>query len=547
MRPSLKRLCHYRPRFLTLIVFAAVAAMLVLANMSDDVHMRRLPAPPAKDADDSRARLRFDAREASVNDWVGGSPYNVSYGWPLRWRQYVVGIGFRRAMYGELHSAGRLAANAGMWLVIVIAPVATCEWLARRYRPRLRWSLRTMLAAVGIVAACCGWFVSVRNRLKIEGPLIADIGGWIGDVWVERWGPDWLELVGADSLRRRVIGADLREGYDQEVEELLERLAGLPDLQYLLVNVDQWTPGMTAALARMRRLRTLSVEVGGADTPQILRDALTDILADKPDLRTLSIRLGSWNVSAPEQTSPVFLTAICNVTQLESLRLESAAIPINSLPLLAGLANLKAITFENVAIDFDDPAGAPSLLAYLPVLSRLEALRVLQSGIGDGDLHHLQNLPNLKLLHLTRTGATRSGSATLASLESLEELAIDGDMVSAEALSNLQKLNRLHSLRIEGFSGRSRPGDALDPDQLAHMAYMPKDERLGSFDALTALRRSKPDLVIEGYSAFDDWVDRVVVPLRYKELNYGPVQRARSLVRHWKETQANKQTAGGPN
>lgn len=543
MRPSLKTLFHYRPRFLTLVAFAAVAAMLVLANLSDEVRVRRMPTPPPTSATSEAellAGLVFDTREPPDDDPSFNGAFNLSYGWPLLWRQYVVGVAFQvgvaSSVYGELRSTGRLAANVMMSLMMLAAPTIVCEWLLRRYRPRFRWSLRTMLIVVGLVAAGCGWYFSARNRIKIETPLIAAIERAGGHVWVDHYGPDWLDLLGADDLRRRIVGAYLGgRHHDKEIEELLEQLGRLPKLQYLFVNVDQWTSRMTAALRQMRRLRALSIE---GDTPITSDDTLKDILVNKPDLWALSIDL-RHSADSPAQTSRELLMAIGKVTQLESLRLVHATIPINSLSHLGGLAELKSFTLEDVSHDRNGPIGPPSMFAHLPVLPRLEAVSLPESAVGDGDLHQLRRLPCLKLLNLTGTYVTRAGVAKLATLKSLEELAIDEEVVSAEGLMELQKLNRLRSLHINGFSGQCGPEDELKREQLADMPE-------SSFAALKALRRSKADLVIDGYQGSRDWDVRVSAPLRYASLDRGLAQYVRKALRQWKEEQAEKQAASAP-
>ncbi len=168
MRAKIRALFRFRPRILTLIVFFAAAAVIALANLSYDV-------------------------TAAVNK----IPYR-SYGWPLIWHRIV--------LYGDGHAIGwycslpRLAANVALWLILLAAPAATREWLLRRYRPRPRWSLRTLLAFVALVAAVCGWYAHARNRAAIQE------GGYgVPLVFVDRWGPKWPDILGMDRLRRRIV------------------------------------------------------------------------------------------------------------------------------------------------------------------------------------------------------------------------------------------------------------------------------------------------------------------------------------------------------
>lgn len=538
MRPSLKRLCRYRPRVLTLVVFAAVAALLVLANLSDDVRTRRMPTPPPKTEAELRAGLFFDDSRKPPDDDPYPSPFSLSYGWPLLWRQYVVGVGVGSGVHGELRSAARLAANVPMWLLMLSTPTIACELLLRRYRPRLRWSLRTMLVVVALVAVGCGWYVSARNHIKIEKPLIAAIERARGSVWVDRFGPDWLELVGADPWRRRIVGADLgQRRNDARTERLLQRLAKLPHFQYLFVNVNDWTPGMSSAVGKMRQLRALTIESDAAD--KSLGETLAEILADKRELHGLSIDLSGWSDHNPEQTSRELLVAIGKLTQLESLTLGPKKIASESLPHLAGLTNLKSLTLQSVVLDPYDPARKPCLLSDLPALPLLEAIDLDRSDIDDRDLACLARLPRLKFLDLVGTLVTPAGLAKLAPSASLRELTIGIEMVTAE-IDSIGAIERLRVLHIPGFHGVSSPGEPLRRDQLP---YASEEDIAECLKALEALRKSNPDLVIQGGANAFGWAQRAMMPPQYDMLSHDPSSFARSILREWKEEQA----AGGQN
>lgn len=189
MHPTLRALSQCRPRVLTLVALVLVAASIVLSNLSCD-------------------------RRSS------GHFYCQSYGWPLIWHRYVL-LGFGHATIGWYYSAGRLAANLAMWLLALATTGGACEWLLRRYRPRLRWSLRTMLAAVALLAVLCAWFVNARERARLQDPLIAAMpGGWTGpQAGVERWGPIWLDLFGADRFCRHIVCASLSATGDEGADE----------------------------------------------------------------------------------------------------------------------------------------------------------------------------------------------------------------------------------------------------------------------------------------------------------------------------------------
>jgi len=131
----------------------------------------------------------------------------MSYGWPLLWRQRILWFTYGPSgVLGDCFSPVRLTCNLAVWLVLLAAPAAACEWLLRRHRPRFRWSLRMMLAATAAAAALCGWYAAARNTADDQDAVIAAKGS---KVWLKRWGPSWLDLVGAERYRRRIAGATL--------------------------------------------------------------------------------------------------------------------------------------------------------------------------------------------------------------------------------------------------------------------------------------------------------------------------------------------------
>lgn len=518
MRFRFAALWHYCPRMLTLVVVAVVAAAIVVANLSEDVRMR-----PGAWMARSRGELKFD-----VSGPLGGPQWlgvcNVSYGWPLLWRQYVVTTGVSSGVLADLSSRGRLAGNVAMWLMMLGAPAVACEWLLRRYRLRLRWSLRAMLAAVGLIAAFCAWCVAAHDRANVEDQLITAIEAQPGSAWLERWGPAWLDVVGADRFRRRIIGVRLGNG-DEKVEDLLERLAQRGNLQYLVIKVHCLSPRMASALATLRQLRTLYLAVDDP-TPEI-GAALAEALAHKPQLRTLCLSyLKSWNRGDDERLSHETLADIGKLTRLEALYLSDMAIDREDLACLGDLPNLRSLSLYRVSIytDSDRPNFDAPLLSRLPALPRLETLVLDYSEVGDLDLRHLTMLPRLKSLRLTGTNVTDTGLSDLASLDSLEELMIGGAAVTAVGFESLHSLRHLKKLHIEGFG---------------QMGFLDDEDSDGCLRALEALQQVKTGLVIDGGShtllggvrSLDGGAESLIPP-EYERSNRFPF---REFVKLWME------------
>lgn len=404
-----------------------------------------------------------------------------------------------------------------IWLVLLIASGGACEWLLRRYLPRLRWGLRTMLAAVGLSAALCAWVAVLRDRANLQDRVVAAIpGNWPFGVKVERWGPKWLDLFGADRYRRGIVSygfPQMRIRADKDGERLLRQLSALPKLRKLLFEFDRLTP--VTALNGMRHLRYLHMQrhidddddranadhqpapilpsignLGQLETLSIEGIAIdSESLAGLANLKTLLISTHPFDDA---QISHECYSAVGKLAQLERLIVWDTKFSGDSLGCLTGLSNLKSLQLSGVETD------EPSLLDRLPELARLETLELAWSDVGDLDLPHLARLPHLRSLGLERTNITGGGLAELAPLWSLEELAI-GDAVNATALESLRSLQRLKLLHLSETGGLmlNRRYTTLMLDN-GYYRNVPTDEADDFRRALQALRQARPGIVIDG-------------------------------------------------
>jgi hypothetical protein len=141
MRFNRQTFSRHRPRILTLLVLVVTAAILVMSNLSFD------------ESDDG-----------------GSEVFHRSYGWPVIWHRIVFSswdcLGFR--IVGWYCNVPRLAGNLLCWLAILAGSAGACEWWLRRYPPRLRFSLRSMLVVVAFAAVGCSWFVGARNQANLQ-------------------------------------------------------------------------------------------------------------------------------------------------------------------------------------------------------------------------------------------------------------------------------------------------------------------------------------------------------------------------------------------
>lgn len=525
MRPKLRSLSRYRPRVLTFLVFAVIAAMLVLANLSDDLRPRSPLAvpPPVTPA----GPWSFDVREGG---WapIGFGAFNLCYGWPLIWKQCIIYSPYGSYVIGWRYSNARLAANVVIWIIVLGVPAAACEWILRRYQPRLRFSLRTLLGAICLVAILLGWFVWARDRANREDELIDAIRREHGEVWLERWGPKWLDLLGADRYRRRIVAAKVRLPWtgdvrksDKSADELLGRLGRLPNLRYLFLEAGCLTCELVAGLGDFPQLRVLSIESREAFPGTA--EAFPDSLLKMPQLRILSISASTMF----SDDNNAWVAAVAKASQVDELRLSGLTIWPESLARLAGLQSLKSLSLKNVDCESSAPSSPP-LLSELPVLPRLESLdldidapraagmkmiSVRGNWIGDRDLGYLARLPRLKSLRLIHADVTGAGLRQLASLKCLEELSFSGTAespayrISSAGLSSLvavEHLTRLH-IPIE-FKQRSAP-NLLDCEP----AMAPEDREKG-LCAWQALQQTHPGIVIDGNWSALAWTERELLP-----------------------------------
>lgn len=448
MRPKLRTLWRYRPRVLTLILLTLLAAPIVPANFSSDLG---------------------DSKHLGAGFYIRF----ISYGWPLNWHRYVLFYTTATVNIVDWQwNAMRLAANLAMWLAMLAPPALACEWALRRYRPRLRCSLRTMLVAIGVLALLCAAIASARRRANLQDPLIAAIHARWGQVWVDHWGPKWLELVGADRFCWSIIGAEFRTGLlkdnaAEDNEEILLRLGALPRLEMLwLASIEDLPPRMAERVAGMRQLRSLGVGLWGDD----------------------------------EQSARGWLDAIGRLSQLEHLELEGV-IPDDGLEYLVGLADLKSLSLDTKLYDQPRPLGR-----HLPVLSRLEFLDLPGTEIDDRDLRHLSAFPRLKSLRLMDSVFTDPDDLSgLRSFPSLEELAIGTPWVSPLGIESLAAIPKLKTLHLHSFpfiEGTPDVDMAIGDQQ---KVLVPPDDLADYEAALKVLRRLKPGIVIDNAEMNSPW------------------------------------------
>lgn len=511
MRPKLQAFSRYRPRVLTLVVLFLIAAPITLANFTSEVVLA----------------------EAAIHGRETTGSHQGQYGWPLIWHWHNLAISPGPCgIFNWEYSPARLAGNVALWLLMLAVPAGGCEWLLRRYRPGLRWSLRTMLIVVAVAAVCSAWFAAARSRANLQDALIAELEKDYGtnSVMIERPRPKWLEFIVPDRFRRRIIGVDMTNGGTMLLDETLaKRLAKLPRLQYLSADVERWTPGMTDALAGMQRLRWVCITRVSDYKPKqapskhaTLIGALVRWLGsenERSEGEGAETEDSESENSSDEasRASREFLEGIGKLTQIESLRLEAwEDFPRDELERLAGLKILKVLI-----VSFGP--GSQGSLCHFPVLPKLETIHIDFSDVSGQDLRHLAAFPRLKSLDLTEAELDGAELADLAPLKSLEELSIAAWSLPQQSLESLRALKRLKVLTIRqdvwsgGFSSVKGPDRttsvALDEGERLEV---PEGEGHVFLRALETLRQSNPGIVIKN-SPLDVFTFDISPPFEYED------------------------------
>ena len=440
MRPRLRAFSRYRPRVLTLVVLLATATLIMLANLSFEV-------------------------EYGKTGVIG----RQSYGWPFVWHRYVTAGLWERQTVGWYYTPTGLAADAAIWLLILAGMGAPCELLVRRYRPRLRWSLRTMLVAVALAATVLGLFAQARNRANLQDPLIAENGNPLSDLVVERWGPRWLDLFGFDRFRRRIVSATVHVD-GTEGDEQFEALTQLPALRRVDFEVSRVTPALPAALEKMQQLRTLRIHrmlhMAG-DNERVWDECLLAIekmphlenlelwgmtlnressshLASLTNLKSLSIAMGS---SDDKQISQACMAAIASMTRLEYLSLGGWNFPKGSLTLLSRLQNLKSLQ-----VRCQDKGIAHECLEAIGKLASLESLNFASLFLDAESLSSLAGLAKLKSFEFS-VGSTNDATLLkrLPALSQVEAVKLHGSSIRDDELRYLAVLPHLRFLDIGAY------------------------------------------------------------------------------------------------
>jgi Leucine-rich repeat (LRR) protein len=258
----------------------------------------------------------------------------------------------------------------------------------------LRFSLRSLLVLVTLLAMGLGWFAYWREGKRREaaaGDWVLNHGGSIAEsngremahppLWVR-----WLGPVLPEECLRTVHFVDFLE---DPTDADLKVLRDLPNLKQLNLNhAKNITPAGLAPLAELPKLEVLylmNTPVGDTGLAQVRNlHGLKEIWV---------VHTGITDASMPWITSNPKLT---------HLGAAGARITDQSAPLLARLENLEVLSLVDTQITSRG-------LADIAKLPRLKHLYLLRTAVDDEGLKHLETTKSLDTLDIRLTRTTAAG------------------------------------------------------------------------------------------------------------------------------------------
>jgi hypothetical protein len=259
------------------------------------------------------------------------------------------------------------------------APQTRATQPARPRRRWLRFSLRTLLVVVTLVAVAVAYWVNGAQRQRRAVAAIQAVGGEVGYDYTDVTkpavdgklpGPDWLcALLGVDYFDDVTYVVVPQSAGDETVTLLsglthleilhlsetqitdasMAHLAGLTHLEVLHLNGTRVTNAGLVHLRGLRRLWVLSLDNTGVD------DAGLSHLGDLPELFELDL--------TGTKVTDAGLPHVSRLTTVVSLRLDGTQVSDAGLDHLQDLTSLQMLTLYNTQVT---DAGCARLQQALP-------------------------------------------------------------------------------------------------------------------------------------------------------------------------------------
>lgn len=258
----------------------------------------------------------------------------------------------------------------------------------------LRFSLRSLLVAVTLLAVGLAWFAYWREGKRREaaaGDWVLHHGGTIAEFHSrEATNPPWWVRCLAETLPDRCLRTVTYVDFLKDPTDAdLAVLRDLPNLKQLNLNhAAGIQPARLSPLAALTKLEVLYL----TKTP--VGDEGLAHARNLHGLKELWIQeTGITDASVPW---------IASNTQLTHLGLGGTTIGDQSAPLLAKLENLEVLALYDTQITSRG-------LAHVAKLPRLKHLYLLRTGVDDEGLRHLAKIESLNTLDVQLTRVTAEG------------------------------------------------------------------------------------------------------------------------------------------
>jgi len=246
----------------------------------------------------------------------------------------------------------------------------------------------------------------------------------------------------------------------------LIHLAKLPSLTYLMLQGENFTDAGMAHLKNIPSLRILSLR-----HLRRLTDRTLVHISEIPNLENLAM---AWN----ENITDVGIAHLKKLPKLKKLDIPQSKATVRGIAHLAEMKSLDGLWLPGEIMNdevlsylgqlpnlrvlhitrphYNDPKRNKTYytdrgLAKLSGLKELESLHIGSIGVTDDGISHLAGLTNLRDLHISGCPITDAGCAKLLALKSLEILAIRHTEMTIAGLSQLSALPNLTDLYVSGI------------------------------------------------------------------------------------------------
>jgi hypothetical protein len=223
--------------------------------------------------------------------------------------------------------------------------------------------------------------------------------------------------------------------YDAAFIEQLGQISSLENLSVVVTTFDESSPD---AILKLKRLKSLRIEVRAAPNPGDTALAKLSQLATFPDLKSLSLHYFSKATDAG-------LEQLAGLKNLESFSFR-ANVPGHAFAKFEGWTNLKSIAFHGNAIDDE---GLGSICERFP---NLESLNLIHARVlTDASAAHLLKLKKLKSIILNGPKMTADWHGNLSTLP-LESLSVSqgNSLPAAQAIAGAKAIPTLRRFAMDG-------------------------------------------------------------------------------------------------